>query len=41
MNIWQMKKGVDIKMWKYSERRYGSESEDDDEERDENGDKIK
>ena len=30
-----------MKMWKYSERRYGSECEDNNEERDGNGDKIK
>ena len=33
-NMLEIQKGVDMKMWKYWERRYESESEDDDEERD-------
>ena len=33
-NMLEIHKGVDMKMWKYWERRYKSESEDDDEDRD-------
>ena len=33
-NMLEIQKGVDMKMRKYWERRYKSESEDDDEERD-------
>ena len=39
-NILEIQTGVDMKMWKYWERRYESECEDDDEERDRNGNKI-
>ena len=28
-NMLEIQKGVDMKMWKYSERRYESECEDD------------
>ena len=40
-NMLEIQKGVDMKMWKYSGRRYEFEYEDDDEEKDKNGDKIK
>ena len=33
-NMLEIQKGVDMKMWKYWEKRCKSESEDDDEERD-------